>query len=63
MTCDNCVRTIEKALRKIPGVKEMSIDRQNAVATVTFDHRETNIPAIHDAVLKAGYRPTRSVGE
>lgn len=63
MTCDNCVRTIERALRKITGVKEMSIDQQNAVATITFDHRETNIPAIHDAILKAGYRPTRSAVE
>ncbi|MDB6027006.1 MAG: Heavy metal transport/detoxification protein [Verrucomicrobiales bacterium] len=63
MTCDGCVQTIEKALRKINGVKELRIDRSAALATVTFDHKQTNVPAMHEAILRAGYKPTRSVGE
>ena len=63
MTCDGCVRTIEKALRRIHGVKDLRIDRANAIATVTFDHKQTNLPAMHDAILRAGYKPTRTAVE
>lgn len=57
MTCDNCVRRVEKALRGVNGVKEVRVDRQAALATVTFDTTKTHIPDLHDALLKSGYRP------
>lgn len=63
MTCDNCVRTVEKALRGQPGVKDVKVDRSNAVATVVFDTSETDMPALHEALLKAGYKPTRRASE
>ncbi|HXT12042.1 MAG TPA: heavy-metal-associated domain-containing protein [Candidatus Angelobacter sp.] len=58
MTCDNCVRRVEKALRAVNGVTEVRVDRQAALATVTFDTTKTHIPELHDALLKSGYRPT-----
>lgn len=58
MTCDNCVRTIERALRGKEGVREVKVDRAKGLATVTYDTRKTNIPALHDILLKAGYTPT-----
>jgi mercuric ion binding protein len=58
MTCDNCVRTIENALRGVAGVKTVRVDRPNRLATVTFDTTKTNIPALHDTLLSHGYRPT-----
>ena len=62
MTCDNCVRRVEKALRGVNGVKEVRVDRPAALATVTFDTTKTHIPDLHDALLKSGYRPSaRSV--
>ncbi len=61
MTCDNCVRKVEKALRGRKGVKEVRVDRAAAKATVTFDTTQTNIPELHDALLSSGYRPTRAV--
>jgi copper ion binding protein len=60
MTCDNCVRRVEKALRSVNGVKEVRVDLRGALATVTFDTTKTHIPEIHDALLKSGYRPTTS---
>jgi copper chaperone CopZ len=63
MTCDNCVRTVEKALRGQRGVKNVEVDRENAVATVTFDSSQTDIPALHDALLKSGYKPARVAKE
>jgi P-type Cu+ transporter len=60
MTCDNCVRRVEKALRNSRGVKEVKVDRSAARATVTFDTSQTDLPALHDALLRSGYQPTRT---
>ena len=57
MTCDHCVKRVDKALRSQPGVKEVKVDRAAARATVTFDTREMDIPRLHDALLKSGYKP------
>ena len=61
ISCDQCVRTIEQALRSIQGVKHLDIDRATSTATVTFDHRETNLPALHDALLRHGYQATAGI--
>ena len=58
MTCDHCVRRVENALRSKPGVKEVSVDRGRARARVTFDATQTDIPALHDALLQSGYTPS-----
>lgn len=57
MTCDNCVRKVEGALRGLPGVKEVTVDRAKAIAKVTYDDTQVNVPAMHDALLKSGYKP------
>jgi Cu+-exporting ATPase len=57
MTCDSCVQKVEGALRGLPGVKEVSVDRAQALATVTYDDSVINVPAMHDALLKSGYKP------
>jgi copper chaperone CopZ len=59
MTCEKCVEKILKALRGKDGVHDVTIDRENATATVTFDSRKTDLPTLHDLLLKSGYRPTR----
>jgi copper chaperone len=59
MTCDKCVETLTKALKRVNGIKEVSVDRQNAQATITFDTTKTDMPAIHDAILESGYKPAR----
>ncbi len=59
MTCDNCIRIIEKALRAVNGVKSVRVDRAKRLATVTYDTRKTHIPELHDVLLSHGYHPTR----
>lgn len=61
MTCDKCVKTLTKAIKQVNGVKDVSVDREDATATVTFDTTKADMPAVHDAVLAAGYRPTATV--
>jgi copper chaperone CopZ len=57
MTCDGCVRTVEKALRSLRGVKEVSVDRTAALALVTYDSSQVDVPSMQDALLKSGYKP------
>lgn len=57
MTCDNCVRKVERALRGLPGIREVKVDRAQALATVTYDDTVIDVPAMHDALLKSGYQP------
>jgi copper chaperone len=59
MTCDRCVQHVERALRGVNGVQEVRVDRGAARAEVTFDRQQTDMPALHDAVLKSGYIPRR----
>lgn len=60
MTCDHCVRRVEKALKGRPGVTDVKVSREAARATITFDPRQTNLPDLHQAVTKSGYKPTAS---
>ena len=57
MTCDNCVRTVEKALRGLAGIKSVEVDCGRALARVTYDDSVVDVPAMHDALLQAGYKP------
>jgi copper chaperone CopZ len=61
MTCDDCVRTLSKGLKRVNGVKDVKVDRENARAEITFDTTKTDMPAIHEAILRSGYRPAREV--
>jgi copper ion binding protein len=56
MTCDNCVKKVEKALRGVSGVKSVEVDRENARANITFDTTKTDMPALGDALKASGYR-------
>lgn len=61
MTCDNCVKTLTKGIKKVNGVKDVEVDRENARATVTFDTTKTDIAAIHESIGRSGYKATREV--
>jgi copper chaperone len=60
MTCDNCVKTLTKAIKQVNGVKDVQVDREQARGTVTFDTTKTDIAAIHERVEKSGYKATRA---
>jgi copper chaperone CopZ len=61
MTCDKCVETLTKALKRVNGIKEVKVDRHDARAEITFDTTKTDMPAIHEAILRSGYKPAREV--
>ncbi|MGH2557570.1 MAG: heavy metal translocating P-type ATPase, partial [Thermomicrobiales bacterium] len=55
MTCASCVRRVEKALGKVPGVTEAAVNLATEKARVTFDPAQANATALKAAVEKAGY--------
>ena len=55
MTCASCVRRVEKALGKVLGVQEVSVNLATGKAQVVFDPAEANLSQLKAAVEKAGY--------
>ncbi len=55
MTCASCVRRVEKALAKVPGVTEASVNLATEKARVDFDPQTVNLDQLRQAVEKAGY--------
>jgi len=54
MTCNNCVRHVDEALRKVPGVEKVVVSLPEGQAMVDHDDL-TTIPALLAAVESAGY--------
>ncbi|MDT0630764.1 heavy metal translocating P-type ATPase [Rubrivirga litoralis] len=55
MTCAACSGRVEKALAKVPGVEEATVNLATERATVYFDAAETTPLALAEAVQRAGY--------
>jgi Cu+-exporting ATPase len=55
MTCASCVRRIEKALNRVDGVQQASVNLATEKATVIFDAATASVPQMRAAVQRAGY--------
>lgn len=55
MSCSACVRRIENAVRKVPGVSAAHVNLATRKASVRFDERRTSAETIARAVRNAGY--------
>ncbi len=55
MTCASCVRRIEKALTKVPGVARANVNLATEKATVSFDPAVASLDDLKRAVERAGY--------
>jgi len=53
--CGMCESNISKALDKVKGVKNYSVDLDGKKVTVTYDDSITDISKIEKAITKAGY--------
>lgn len=58
MSCASCVRRVEKALARTPGVASASVNLATERATVTFDPRAVGLESMRHAVERAGYSAT-----
>jgi mercuric ion binding protein len=55
MNCVTCPITVEKALEKVDGVKNVEVTYENKLAVVAFDDEVTSIAALTNATKNAGY--------
>jgi Cu+-exporting ATPase len=55
MTCASCVSRVERALHKVPGVIEASVNLATSTAAVRFLPDTVSLQAIAAAVRRAGY--------
>ncbi len=56
MHCASCVTTIEKALKKSPGVLNAQINFANEKAYIEYDSAKTTLDDLHKTIAKAGYK-------
>ncbi|MBX6367104.1 MAG: copper-translocating P-type ATPase [Rhodospirillales bacterium] len=57
MTCASCVSRVEKAIRAVPGVREVSVNLATEKAAVRFEPGRTDLAAVAAAIERAGYEP------
>ena len=55
MTCASCVNRVEKALKKVPGVLDASVNLSSEQASVTYVPTSTGWNELKAAVERAGY--------
>ena len=55
MSCASCAKTIETAIRSVPGVTQSNVNFAAEQASVTYNASQTNIATIQEAVDAAGY--------
>jgi Cu+-exporting ATPase len=55
MTCANCVATIERNLKKLPGIENAAVNLASERATVEFDPGQLALEQIIGKVEKVGY--------
>ena len=60
MTCAACERRVDRALRKLAGVREANVSFVTHRATVTYDANVLDAGALADAIEAAGYEPARA---
>ena len=57
MTCASCVGRVERALRKVPGVQDVSVNLATETARIQSVADESLLPRLMRAVRDAGYEP------
>ena len=55
MTCASCVRRVERALSRVPGVQSASVNLANERATVAIEPGQARLEDLIKAVEQAGY--------
>ena len=61
MTCASCAMRIEKGLKKVPGVRNASVNLATEQAAVTYDPAQTNLEQMVRSVEAVGYKATPQV--
>lgn len=55
MTCGSCVASVTRALKRVPGVKDVHVDLLEGTARITGEQAAQQLPALLAALSDAGY--------
>ena len=55
MTCANCVRHVEKALKNLSGVSQLEVNLENQEAIIEYDSTSVSFELMASALKEAGY--------
>jgi Cu2+-exporting ATPase/Cu+-exporting ATPase len=55
MTCGNCVRHVEQALKKLSGISQLEVNLEKQDALVEYDSTLVTYETMASAVKDAGY--------
>lgn len=61
MTCANCVRHVEKALKNIPGVSQLEVNLEKQEALIEYDSTSVSYEVMASTLKDAGYTMEKSV--
>ena len=56
MTCQHCVKAIEKSVGKLAGVNEVAVNLANGQVDVHMDERKVSEAELRAAIENAGYQ-------
>jgi Cu+-exporting ATPase len=56
MHCENCLTSIQKAVRKLDGVEDVSGDPSKQVVTVNYREDMIHPDGIREAIIERGFR-------
>ncbi|MCL6477786.1 MAG: cation transporter [Peptococcaceae bacterium] len=56
MSCNHCKAAVEKALKNLPGVSDVSVDLPGGTVRVMYDPGSVNHEKIARAIDQAGYK-------
>jgi copper chaperone CopZ len=60
MTCEGCVRSIEKKLSTVAGVESARVDLGTGKATIEYDDSRAQIDRLIAVVEQIGYHASRT---
>ncbi|MEN6593493.1 MAG: heavy metal translocating P-type ATPase [Clostridiaceae bacterium] len=63
MTCASCSAAVERAIKRLDGVTEASVNLTTNRAAFTYDPAKVKLSQVRAAVAKAGYEPVELKGE
>ena len=55
MSCQGCVKSIEKALKQRDGVKNVGIDLSTGTVELDFDENRVSLEELKARIKEAGY--------
>lgn len=58
MSCEKCVANVEKVLRALPGVAQVSVSLAEGSSLVSYDPERVTSAQLRDAIEAAGFDVT-----